>query len=610
METELERMVVRLTGDSAEYTRMLQQAQQETRETAQVVEQQSKTIEGFGTALKGFAAGAVSYLGSLGIKQWLADTLGAYKEQEKAEKQLGIILGVNGRDVEKQMDRYKDWATQMQALTGAADEVTLSMLKQAEAMGVTGANAERAVRNVIAAEAAGMHIGIRQAAMLEQGHLGRLARQLGDLGGGSEQQKIAVAQERLTKMFAIAEEEGKKTAVQLRVAWNELWEDFGKAVKKVMQPVNEVKLAVVNWFRSLSDGSKQAIVVLASVAASVLAVAAAISLAGTVFNTMFGGVGLIVGVIVTAGAASAYWLSTFESIGAAWDYIKEKGGAAWAYIKGKASELWDFLRPAWLATQGVLSAGWDLIKQAASIAWEFIRSAAIWAYTAIVEAWRRFFGEWSINWEQGRLNFMVVMIKLEFGLRNLQRVGTLAFDMLRLSFHIWMEEMKHGLANMFSTETSERVITDFERQLTASVTRRLEKMGRAYHEFEAERLREYFATPAQLAEIERAGTQEEAARNAGKKKEAEKFEAAARYSAEATSRIYAFFERQRPENRSTAAQLPGVTGSARIYTPSEGGIDVVARGQETANRLLTRVANATEQANLRPQINLEEVDLE
>lgn len=609
-ETELERLVVRLTGDGEEYMRMLKQAQNETRETAQIVEQQGKVIESFGNKLTGFASGALSFLGSLGIRNWLNEAQAAYQEQYRADNRLRAMLEINGREVDKQFKRYQEFAAEMMNVAAAADETTIAMLQQAESMGVTGAAAERAVRNVIAAQASGIHIGIRQAVLLEQGVLGRLGRQLGNLGSGSEQEKIAKAQEKLTKMFGLAELQGKSAFKQLGIAWGELMEDFGKSFNELMKPIVEVKTAIINWFRSLSEGSKQAIVVLGAVAAGILAITAAVTTLGFIFNTMFGGVGLIVGVIVTAGAASAYWLAQFESIQNAWVYIKEVGGAAWDWIKGKALAFWGWLRPIAEQTWNVLVAGWELIQYAAGVAWDFIKFVAREVYYTLSADWRRFFSDFSVDWDNVARTIARVLIRIEFMLRNFGAVAQFIFDSLRLKMVQFVEETRHSVMSIFS-DVGPREMTQFERELQASVDRQRTILARGLFALEDQRMAQLFGprTSGEEAAIVEQGRRDEELRNNGKKKEMEKFESAARASAEAITRIYAYMDRVRDPIRSTTTARPWQeqTGTANSnYVASQS--EVVTR-QDRTNQLLTQVHQELQLIRRNPPVQVEDADI-
>jgi uncharacterized coiled-coil DUF342 family protein len=94
-----------------------------------------------------------------------------------------------------------------------------------------------------------------------------------------------------------------------------------------------------------------------------------------------------------------------------------------------------------------------------------------------------------------------------------------------------------------------RVATDLENQLRDEFNSQFGALRESWEEFHARRLAEFGLTPEELDAAMRGGEEEEKAKNKGKKKEIEKFEAAARASAEAVSRIYNYMERV-VENRS------------------------------------------------------------
>lgn len=66
-ETELERMVVRLVGDSQSYLQMLNQAQTATMQTAKSVEQSAGRIEGFGMSLGKLGVVASAAFAAVGV---------------------------------------------------------------------------------------------------------------------------------------------------------------------------------------------------------------------------------------------------------------------------------------------------------------------------------------------------------------------------------------------------------------------------------------------------------------------------------------------------------------------------------------------------------------
>ena len=139
-------------------------------------------------------------------------------------------------------------------------------------MGLTGEAAKRAAKNALALSAArgiGAQGAIRMMISLEQGHaemLGRFFPVLRDLKDKNE--KAAKAQELLSNMFVIAEEEAKSFDGQMRQLKNELGdtgEMFGKIIADQMKPYIQYMREANKWIQQTSDSTKLWLVALGNV---------------------------------------------------------------------------------------------------------------------------------------------------------------------------------------------------------------------------------------------------------------------------------------------------------------------------------------------------------
>ncbi len=354
-ETELERLVVRLTGDGASFQSMMTTAQKETTQTGNVLNAFTGQVGNITGSITNLATGALAAIGSLKLGGWLAEAKEAYNEQITSERQLNAMLVANGRAVTSTFERYKTFSEELQTATGFADEHALSLLKQAEAFGITGEAAERAVKNYVAVTAAGipMRGGLRALVALEQGHSEMLMRTFPALKDiTNETQRAAEAQKILARIYGIAQQEGQRTAVQLKVAWSEMLEEFGKSVFEIMQPVLEVKLAMVNWLRSLSPEIKQAIVFIAMAGTGLLALVAIIKTGFFIFGLIGSTIGLLLLPMAALAAGASVWVSSVGGVAKAWEIVK-----------GKALEFWDWIRPTFNALTGLLDAFKDNVLQ-------------------------------------------------------------------------------------------------------------------------------------------------------------------------------------------------------------------------------------------------------
>jgi hypothetical protein len=180
------------------------------------------------------AAGAVGVaLSARGIAQ-------AFATQEQAETKLRGALEANGRAVRALMADYKAFASQRQRETVVGDETTLGMLQQAEALGLTGEAAKRAVTEAIGlARALGMaeKSAVRYTASLAEGDTTMLNRYLPVLKEIDDQAtRVAKAHELLANMFGVATEEANSNTgayQQMKNAIGDIMEKIGETFAEV-----------------------------------------------------------------------------------------------------------------------------------------------------------------------------------------------------------------------------------------------------------------------------------------------------------------------------------------------------------------------------------------
>ncbi len=213
-------------------------------------------LRNFGTNLKQTGRTLSTRL-TAPIAAFSALTVKAFAEQEKAELQLRAALKANGREVDSLFSSYNSFAKEMQRVTVVGDEVTLSMLSQAEALGLTGDSATRAVKNSIAMQSAfgvNAQSALRYTAALEQGNSTMLARYipaLRDIEG--ESARVAKAQEILGRAFSAAESEALSASGQLQQMKNA----FGDFMEIVGGVIAEAILPFVKRLKELSEMAQQ-----------------------------------------------------------------------------------------------------------------------------------------------------------------------------------------------------------------------------------------------------------------------------------------------------------------------------------------------------------------
>lgn len=487
METEIERMVVRLIGDGSSYQSMMQQAQVSTQQAASQVEAASKRIEGFAGGLKTFAAGAVSALGAIGASNWLREALGEWQNAESTALKLEAAIRANGRAVGPTMEAYRQFASQLQETTVLGDDTTLAMLRQAESFGLSGDAAMQAVRSAISLQAAshgtaeGAEGLLRITTALARGD-NELAFQMRRTVPSlrlmtDESQFLAEAQRLIASGMATATAEAQSSAgqmKQLKNAYGDLMEEFGKDVDRALAPVKKMAMDIVKWFQSLSPEVKQTIVMVAMLAAGFVSLAAAIAVAGFVFNTLFGGAGILLGLLVAAGVAISAWVFSMGGIEESWQALKVAAMGAWDILKqiwpallaatgpvGVALALiityWDdikeavnnfmvWAKPIFKAIKGVIVAAFGAAVRGVEAVWGVVKTVFTKVKDFVLGVWQRIVGRSEVDWGAVKDTILELMIFAEFAFDNIGSFATLAWTGARLGFVV----LKNVIAHFFS----------------------------------------------------------------------------------------------------------------------------------------------------------------
>ena len=170
------------------------------------------------------AVGIAAISGAIGV------AVSEYSQGEKAVFKLQAALTANGRQVDKTMKSYIDFAAEIQGLTVVGDETTLKLLQIAESMGLTGDTALRAAKNAIAMQSAfeiGAEGAIRMTVALEQGESEMLRRYIPALKKiEDDTQRTAMAQDILAKAFDVAKAEANTfggSVIQLKNAFGDIF---------------------------------------------------------------------------------------------------------------------------------------------------------------------------------------------------------------------------------------------------------------------------------------------------------------------------------------------------------------------------------------------------
>ncbi len=227
---------VDLLGDMADLSKKLDSASAKLESFGKKAEQIGKTMS------KTLTAPIVAFGGA---------SVRAFGIQEDAERKLAAAIRATGGEVDKNLDRFKSFASVMQRLTVVGDETTLRLLQVATSIGLSSDQAERAAQNAIAMAAAydvSAESAIRMTSALEQGDttmLNRYFKELQNIEDATE--RAEAAQRLLSNAFEVAQAEALTFTGQLK----QLKNDFGDFMEAVGEVVSEAITPFINRIKEV-----------------------------------------------------------------------------------------------------------------------------------------------------------------------------------------------------------------------------------------------------------------------------------------------------------------------------------------------------------------------
>lgn len=274
-------LVVRLVGDGSSYQKMLMEAIEQTKQSAQAVEEQGKKVEKFRDQLKELGHTMVEAFAAKEMFDWLKEAKQEWFAAELVAVRLQAVLETNGRNVKQLTKEYEEFAKEIEKTTIVADDNTFAMLKQAETHRVTGEAAKRAVRDAIAIGAANDGTGesyVRLTSAMARNDIEsamRFARMVEQLRGAKDEADFAERYHKLieqgTRMAEAEARTGSGRAKQFANQYNNLQEDFGKIFTRVINPMKIAKKEAVEFLSQLTEDEKTAIVYTVSFTGAMLA---------------------------------------------------------------------------------------------------------------------------------------------------------------------------------------------------------------------------------------------------------------------------------------------------------------------------------------------------
>ena len=251
-ETELERMVVRLTGDVTHYVKALKDAENRTKDAAGQIEDSTKRME---KGFKDMALGVAGVLAGLKFGEFLKGSFQEFSTAESIGIKLTSTLKANGRAVEETRADYEEFAASMQKMTTAEDDAVLAMLESAETFQLTGSAAKKAVADALALAKGNEELAqsyLRVTTAVADGNMERammFARSIPQLRGIRNEAEFL---DKYQKSVVSGMEASAGIAKTAAGGIQQLENDYGNLKETVGGFVAEAVIPVTTWMKELT----------------------------------------------------------------------------------------------------------------------------------------------------------------------------------------------------------------------------------------------------------------------------------------------------------------------------------------------------------------------
>lgn len=437
-ETELETIVVRITGDGSPLAREIKMLTERLGELEKTTKQTQEAVDSSFKAMQAAAQQLVGVFGALGIASSLNSAFHAFEDQEKTLIRLQTTLRAYGKDVDGTIARYTALAEHIGETTLVSKQEAMHMLQKATMMGLTVEKTEQAVRisvalaGVTGQSAEGM---LRAAAAMERGNYQLAQRMILGRGVKLSEEELASIMKNMVSGGMEAQNEMAKTAGgRLEILGRSLKFvsiEIGGMVATALNPLLQILQSVVNKFKELDPATRSLLVAVAGATLGYGYFSKALTILRPMLGPLTVGIkGLWAAMLGPWGlviAAVAIVVMSLGGFGATWTKVKELAVAAWATIKDKAAAFWTWFQPIWMALRDLGSAVWLVISEAAGVALLTIKMSMMGLKEVIYAVWEAMIGRTGLRWGELAEIVKLALLKCEFAVNNFEKVwGVLA----------------------------------------------------------------------------------------------------------------------------------------------------------------------------------------
>lgn len=229
-------MTARLTMESSAFERNSKRAGQSLRSIANEsrrAQQHLNRMIHTGLAMAGLGGGIY------GVVRMMKGLVAAAQKQEDAERALAGALRATGDEVESNMDRLKDYASQIQRLTTHGDEEVLQQMAYARNLGVTSdalADVTKGASGLATALNLDLATAMRYTSTALQGDFTILRRYIPELRSTSDAgEQLAIVQRKMAEGWQQSQERARTSTGQIQQARNRIG-DVAEAIGVELLP--------------------------------------------------------------------------------------------------------------------------------------------------------------------------------------------------------------------------------------------------------------------------------------------------------------------------------------------------------------------------------------
>lgn len=485
-ETELERLIVRLTLDANGYQKDAESAINKTLKIGESLNSLASQVQRFEGGLINLGGSLASALGASASAGWMQANFEKFQQMEVSQIRMRAAIENNGRASAGAMAQYSAFAERIDAATGINKGQTLSLIQMAERMGVVGEDAQRLAQNSIALGAAmGQEPAafIRVAQAMETGNATILRRRLGLQHLRSDSDVLAAAERMLSQGWETQQKISQSASgvmAKFGDALKAVKYQFGEIIANAILPTVRYLTGLIEKFKGLDDTTKKIVVGVAILVTGILALPPAImainaaigpflasftsafsvitssisaiitgfksftSIAGIlgllanpfvlIGVAIVGVIGIITALVVKANGLKPTWDSIKNFIVTAWNKISEVAIETWSYISAKFEEFVTWSRPLWIMVANVAIAVWNSIQEIAITVWGAITSVWNGLTGFFSRIYNQLFGATTTTWTGIRDFIVDTLIMAEFQINNFGAICNYVWTSMKLGF--------------------------------------------------------------------------------------------------------------------------------------------------------------------------------